>query len=400
MEIGFHLLRHRKFMGFFRLSCWLLASAFLFGSSVLAKPRINEDAKNLAKILAPSSPAKSPQKDTKGLSGKMISLMEILEGSYRGNGPPPESLLSKAFEFREDVGRWETMVLTDTILDNWREANAMGLFNEAGKYERFVARGRGVGEEVVFEHIIPAEAFPPALNQLANIRLVRASEVRKADAPLTIREKSFQEQLAKMIEERTEQAAQRAYAKNKPTLPKMGPTNALGQTKDEQERLWNEAVDLAGSEAVAQLPKIRVRGRMEASPSHMNKNRWRVRVYVENLSSHPTEVEAKVWVLGYTYKKRDEYIMIEHKEKLKLRPGEGRMLDVYTRAESSYKKKADDHDQLSKKERARSKVRYKGFSTSIHHEKGLAAFTGSDQRLTGYVDPSLAPSPLGSMMRF
>ncbi len=373
---------------------------FLPSARVSARPKINEDAKRLAKILAPTAPAKSAQKDVGGLSSKMISIIEILEGSYRTNGPPPESLISKALEFREDMGRWESMMLTNSLLTNWREAQALGLFGENGKFSRRVEKGRGVGEPVSFEHIVPVESYPPASNQLANLQLVRKGEQREKDTPLTRREFSYKSQLEKMIEERREQSDQRAYAKKSVELPKQGPTNALGQTKAEQERLWNDAVERAGKEASSQLPSIRIAGRMEATPAHMTQHRWRVRIHVENISSYPTEVSTQVWLLGNTYKKREQYVMAESTHPMKLRPGESRTLDLYTKSENSYKGKADDLDELSKEERKRSKVRYRGFSAVVKHEKGVATFAGSDQPLTNYVNPAEAPSPLGAMPRF
>lgn len=373
---------------------------FLPVSSSFAKPQIDGDAKRLSSLLAPAAPAKSPQKDVGKVAERMISILEILERSSRSSGPSPDSLLSKALECRSDVGRWEAMIVTHSILTSWREAKAMGLFEDSGDFSRRIRKGRASGGEAVFEHVVPAETYPPASNQLANLRLVPVEKMRASETPLTTREAAFQDQLVKMIEERTEQAARRAYIKNTPKLPNQGPTNAMGETKADQERLWKEAAEKAGAEAVAQMPTIRVRGKMEATPSRKTGNRWRVRVYVENLSSHPTEVEAQVWLVGTTYKKRDSYLMSETTHTLRLRPGEGRMLDLYTKSESSYKGKADDHDELSKEESARSKVRYRGYAITVQHEQGLAAFTGSDQRMTGYVDPSLEPSPLHSMPRY
>lgn len=383
------------------VSALLFLGSLLHGEISFSKPKIDEDAKRFSSLLTPMAPATSPQKDVGAISRKMISLLEALQRASRTNGPSPDSLISKAIGFRSDIGRYESMMLTSSLLNNWREANSLGLFNDAGKFSYRIERGRGAGGLAAFELVVPAEIYPPASNQLANLRLVAEGDRRKPDTPLTAREAAFKGQLVKIIEERQEHAAQKEYANEEVTLPDKGETNAMGETKAEQDRLWKEAVEKAGADTVAQMPEIRVRGKMVATPSRMNENRWRVKVYVENLSSHPTHVEANVWILGTTSKNRYPYIMSETAHPLKLRPKEARMLDLYTNSESSYRGKADDLDQLSKEERGTSKVRYRGFAVSVEHSKGVAAFTGSDQRLSGYVDPaSKEPSPLFSMPQF
>lgn len=80
--------------------------------------------------------------------------------------------------------------------------------------------------------------------------------------------------------------------------------------------------------------------------------------------------------------------MMKGEETIQLRRSENREVEVFTKSEGSYKNKADDHDGLSKKERARSKVRYRGFAVRVKHEKGVATFTASDERLMSYIDPA------------
>ena len=71
-------------------------------------------------------------------------------------------------------------------------------------------------------------------------------------------------------------------------------------------------------------------------------------------------------------------------KKLQLREAQVAEVDVFTRAQKSYKNKADDLDELSKKERKKSKVRYRGFAVRIHHEQGLAGTFASDAHLLHY----------------
>ena len=177
----------------------------------------------------------------------MVEALEIMEGSYRTSGPNPADLISKALKFRKDIGSIEGIVLTDTLLDTWRAANSMGLFHENGKFGVVIKKGRGVGEKVIFELIIPADRYPPASNQLANLRLVPLGEKRIVDAPLTAREKATGSQLRSLVEERIESMEIAAFRK--------GPAvNQLGQTEDEQLRLWKAAMEDSGEIAHQKQP--------------------------------------------------------------------------------------------------------------------------------------------------
>lgn len=358
-----------------------------------AGSRLNKDAQALARHLAPTPAAKSFKGDTAGALGKrMAPLLEILERSYRTNGPGPESLISKAYSFRDDLGRYEEVMLANALLSAWREANALGLFDESGRFRPEVAKGRGVGDKVLFELIVPGEAYPPGSNQLANLRLVRLDEKRKPDAELTLRESATLEQLRKMVEEKENLTAQKKWENP-------DPTNALGQTKEEHLYIWENEVARAG-EAVKQLPTVRIRADIEATPSRMTEERWRLGCEVGNLSRHPTEVKLEVYLIGITDRKRDHYIMMKSEQSLKLRAGEMRNVDIFSRAKQSYKKPADDHDQVPKKERKYTKVRFRGYAVRVSHEKGLVTFVGSDQRIAGYVDPSVESLDIGKLPQF
>ena len=305
-----------------------------------AAPRMNPDAKALARHLAPSAPAKKfNPADKEKLKNRMIAAIEQVNASYRGNGPNPESFLDKALEFRPDVGPWEELMGSRAVINAWREAHSMDLLDEDGKFGDRIYKGRHQGGRVVFELIIPGEVYAPGSNQLANLRLVPDSEKRTEVVELDHRELAFQEQLTKLVDERTDRmiAANKAKQAKKEEAKRQGPaTNALGQSQKKQDKIWEEAVAAAG-DAANKPPNIRVQGAKEASPSKMNQNRWRVGARVHNASSHPTEVKAEVWLLGITDRKRDYYVMSRSEHTLKLRQGEARELDLFTRAESSYK---------------------------------------------------------------
>ena len=309
----------------------------------------------------------------------MIKALEIMEESYRTSGPHPADLISKALEFRKDIGSIESIVLTDTLLDTWRAANSMGLFHENGKFGVVIKKGRGVGEKVIFELIIPADRYPPASNQLANLRLVPLGEKRIVDAPLTAREKATGSQLRSLVEERIESMEIAAFRK--------GPAvNQLGQTEDEQLRLWKAAMEDSG-EIAHQKPKIRLKAKMSASPSHMTRDRWRLSTEFTNTSTHPTEVTTEIWMIGYTEKKRKYFVMAHHRRDLKLRSGEIRSFDIFSKPRSAYKNPADDLDGLGKKERKGTRARYRGFMIQVTHATGFVEFLTTDATLDKYLDP-------------
>jgi len=371
----------------------MIPALLVVSLTVAADSRMNRSAQDLAKHLAPTPPAaKVNPGDLDKLRQRMIALIDALEASSRSNGPGPESLIAKAYDFRDDVAGVERLLTQNAVLNAWREANGRGLFNEAGKYTGDITKGRGVGGSCVFELVIPGEVYPPASNQIANLRLVSADARRAVDAPFTQREKSFRGELVEMIAEKG-RSAELSRFENPP------PTDQFGRTDQESLDLWKKAMDEAG-DAGKKKPSLRLQGNLGGTPSHMTAQRWRSVTEVINNSQHPTEVTVDIYLIGHTWKKRDYYVMAKSTQVIKLRANESRSLEVFTRAEGSYKNKADDHDQLSKAERRESSVRYRGFVVVANHGKEVVAFIGSDQRMAELGNPETEGSSLGSLPVF
>ena len=367
-------------------------------SSVLAsieaaESRMNLPAQALAKHLAPTPPAtKAEPGDLARLKDRMIVIIDALETSARTAGPPPESLITKAYDFREDVPGVEQLLTRNAVLSAWREANARGLFNEAGKYSGDITKGRGAGGECVFELVVPGDVYPPASNQLANLRLVPVESKRNPGSALSTREVSFHRELIGMIAEKGRSAELARFENPEPT-------NALGMTEKESVALWQKAMDEAG-EAGKEKPNLRLQTGVNGTPSHMTAERWRTVTEVVNNSSPPTEITVDIYVIGNTWKKRDYYLMAKSSHVLKLRASESRSLELFTKAEGSYKNPSDDRDGLSKEERGKSKVRYRGIVVVAKHGKDVISFIGTDQRLTEFGNPASTDSPLGGLPAF
>jgi len=356
-------------------------------------PKMNRSAKALAKLLAPtpSSPGNKPA-DFGPVRQRMIVLIEAIEASNRTNGPGPESIISKAYDFRDDVGNIERLLSGNAILGVWREAHARGLFNDFGKFNGEITKGRGAGSACAFEPIIPAEVYPQASNQIANVRLVPEESKRNPESPLSQREEAYQAELVKMLAEKNRTAAVTRF-ENPP------PTNALGVTRQESLALWQKAMDEAG-EAGKRKPNIRLKGKVTGTPSHPTRQRWRVETEVINFSVHPTETIIEIYLIGYTQEKRDYYLMAKSSHTLKLRANESHHLEVFSKAESTYKKAADDRDGLSKGERAKSRVYFRGFVVMAKHGEDVVTYIGSDQRLTEFGNPKAEKSPLAGLPAF
>ena len=358
-----------------------------------AESKMNLPAQALAKHLAPTPPAaKADPGDLGRLRDRMIVLIDALEASSRNAGPSPEGLITKAYDFREDVPGIEQLLTRNAVLNAWREASARGLFNEAGKYSGDITKGRGAGGECVFELVVPAETYPPASNQIANLRLIPVESKRNPGSPLTAREESFHRELVGMIAEKG-RSAELARFENP------APTNALGMTEKESLDLWQKAMEKAG-EAGKEKPNLRLKTGVNGTPSHMTGERWRTMTEVVNNSPHPTEITVDIYVIGNTWKKRDYYLMAKSSQVLKLRGSESRSLELFTKEEGSYKNPSDDRDGLSKEERGQSKVRYRGIVVVAKHGKDVVAFIGTDQRLAEFGNPAAADSPLGGLPAF
>ncbi len=371
---------------------FLCAITLLLVPCLFAAKKITPAALALGKQLSPAAPARSYKPESLApLSAKMIKVLEILQKSYQSNGPGPDSILATALGSREDVGSWEELMLSRALLDAWKKADYMNLFDKNGDFTATSAHGSKSGEKILFELIVPGEVYPPASNQLANLRLISVSEKRTPDSPLTPREQATHQQLIKMVD---------AYSDRKAAAKLKGPkTDSMGLTKADSDKAWEKARAEAGDQANAR-PNIIINPKLEATPSHMTQNRWRLGCEFRNLSSFPTEFKAEVWLLGVTDELGEYYIMKHEEIPLKLRSSESRKIEVFTKSERSYKTKADDFDQLTKKERKDSRVRYRGYVIRIIHNKKVISFAGGDSLMTNFADPENTESGFKHLPNF
>jgi hypothetical protein len=347
--------------------------SFCFGAS-----SINRSAQSLAKLLKPSALSqKVGGSDFEAAKAQVIKIIRALEETKRGAGPAPDDLLETAWGFRDDVGKVRRVVAQSALIRAWEEARVLGLFDEEGEFTGEITRGPDQGQKAVFEYIVPADRAPHFSRDYANIRIVAPSEARREGGAITPGDEVALGQLTRIYEE---SEAKEAHD----VLEKAAPLNEIGETAREEREEFARELEVAGDAAKA-LPSVRVEGRVTATPSHLSGNRWRVSLDVSNLSRHPTEVEVEYFLFGITDEKRQHYLMATGKEKMQLRELQVAELDVFTKAENSYKGKAAELDKLGKKDRKKAKVRYRGFAVRINHAEGVAGCFATDAHLLHYV---------------
>ncbi len=338
---------------------------------------MNARARALARYLGPSpSSEKVNSGDIAKFKKRLIPILNLLEGTKRTNGPSPKDLLVKAYTFRKDVGAHEASITSASLISNWELARAVGLFSE-GKYTDRIANGNDAGEKIQLEHIVLPEKLPHYSTHLANARLVEPSKKRKKDVEMSNRDAAYGNQLLAIGKEIKGNIGLRRLDK----APKL---NSVGQTMKEAEKRYQQEVKIAG-DAAKEMPGIHLEGKVMATPSHKSGERWRVEGSIGNISRIPTAVEFEWYIIGITDKKNQHYIMAKGKQPLKLRKGQEMVLDLYTKSKKSYKNQADDMDELSKKERKKSKVRFRGFVFRVNHEKGVAQIAATDRLLLGFL---------------
>lgn len=360
-----------------KISFLLLATFSMLCGQLTAAPRMNPRAKALAKHLGASPFSKKVNSgDLAKVKKRLVPILNILEATKRTNGPSPKDLLVQAYAFRKDVGAHEASITSAALISNWELARATGLFAD-GIYTDRISNGSDRGEKIQMEHNVIPGKMPLFSTHLANVRLIEPSKKRGKDAEMSERDAAYQNQLAAITQEIKANIGLRK-------LDKPLKLNSVGQTMKEAEKRYQQEVKIAGK-AAKEMPGIRLEGKVMATPSHKSGQRWRVEASILNVSRIPTTIELEWYVIGITEKKRQRYIMAKGKQPLKLRKGQDITIELYTKSKKSYKNQADDMDGLSKAERKKSKVRFRGFVFRVNHKKGVVQIAASDKLLHGFL---------------
>ena len=362
--------------------------SFFQNESLALEPssRIDRRAQSVAKLLKPDSFKKGTQKDLGGARGQAIRLIEELEKSQRTGSAAPASMISKAFQFRDkEIGRNQAMVTTQSLMRMWKTAVSMGLFDEKGKFNSAIKRGRGDGSDAVFEYIVPAETAPEFTRYLGNLRIVTPDAMRKGGDKPSTRDLAFLNSLNQVKSEAETRG--RMMAREKSTVDQMNKKSAgdLAKQKAAKDKaLYDEAVAAAG-DLVDRRPSIAIEGRLGSRPSRLSKNRYRADFEVINRSRHPTEVEVDFYVLGFTDKLSEIYVMRHEKVKLQLRSSQERVHKLWTKEVNAYNLKVWELDgKPMQGKRKLHKIMYKGYIAIAKFKGDPVGYAASDARLMNY----------------
>ena len=368
----------------------LLLGAFFLFPSADSLQAADERAKKLSGSLKPIpfSP-KGTDKDIAGPKNQIVKVIEQLQISNRGNGPSSESLIEKAYSFRDDIGSLEKDITANSYLRNWKEAQALGLFDDENRFSYIIKRGPETGKTVSVEYIIPPSIMPEMSKHPANVRIVspgkKRSEKITGESQLDGRERAYRDQFAQMIE-----GTQGKRELNK--IEAGTEFTSTGISPDEELKRWKNAMEAAG-EAAKAAPEINLRARKGASPSHKSGHRWRIDVEVFNTSRQPTEIQLEYWLIGITEEKRIYYLMKKGSVPVKLIAGATKDLPLWTNSEGSYKAKSGELDGLPKKQWRNAKIAFRGFMLRAVHATGEVAIFAPDQRLLDYLDEETDRKP-------
>jgi hypothetical protein len=214
---------------------------------------------------------------------------------------------------------------------------------------------------------------------VANIRLVSPSHARPAGAAYTFAELTQQKALVTVSQEEDS-------IKKMAERTKVIPVNAAGETAAEVLKRWKAEMKAEGA-VTDGVPSIALKGALISMPTKLNGNCWHVEALLNNLSLHATEVDLETMVIGSTYKKRENYLMLDKKEKVQLRSGDQVTVPVITLAQNVYKARSDIYEALTPKETPRSLPVYRGAIWRVTHGKDELAVFATDPAMLDMLKP-------------
>ena len=357
---------------------------FLIPIMGFSQGNVDKRAQQVARLLKPASFGKGSEKDLGGIKKQLVRMIEELEKSQRTSHAAPESMISKAFQFRQkDIGRYQAAVSSRAYLNAWKTANSMGLFDDKGRYAGKIASGRGMGKEAVFEYIVPPKHAPEFAKYIGNVRLVTPDQARKEGDTVSVRDAEYLNSLKQVQSEAETRNRMLDREKSKVKMEEKN-LNVVGQTDAQERALYEKAVKEAG-DLVNQAPNIRVRGKLMSRPGHINQNRYRVDFELVNTVRHPTEVEVDFYMLGFTDKLNLIYVMKHENQKVKFRSGQVRKYEFWSKPVNQYVKPVYLLDQKKSK-----KISYKGYIAIVKfRDKGIVGIAASDARIMRYATGEL-----------
>jgi hypothetical protein len=373
------------------LKNWFSFTAVMFltlGGTSRSLAENNPQAKALASLLKP--PGLTAKADPQGLTKTRVQLVRALtsmQRSYKTGGPDGAALVKRALDFVPEVGGTHRMMLTGNLVQMWKEADALGCFDKEHNFTGTITRGPDSGKQAVFEHIVPLELAPRMSRDISNVRLRPPSKSRENGGADAGRDEAFLRQL-KMVEEEITGRQELKKMEADAPVKKEEPRNRMGETAEEQARLFKLDMERAGPEA-QKARSLSLLGRLVETPMKRNNHTWCYGIELRNTSALPTEVTVEWTLIGITEIKNLYYVLGEGTHKVQLRSAGVQQLEFRTpKPKSHYDNRADDLDELPPKDRRRAATgtKYRGAVIRVVHGKDtVVAQWGSDATMMRFL---------------
>lgn len=281
-------------------------------------------ALNLARLLQPGKMDETVAADHLAeVEARLIAAMGALEKSARGAGPPPKDLLKQAYAMRNDVGVEYAGLASSAVLDAWKEAQSLGLFDANGDFGGVITKGPDAGKNAVFQYIIPVKYVPAFSRSFCNVELVAPSKRRVSDDPSqfdarmigygkNLRSYAKRKGLATAQEAERQARLKEEEAKRPPIAPapaqsdrplakkyreRDGRIYSLQRSKAEYEARWNE-LRKADPGSAERRPNVSARIERKSSPGRKSGGKYIQVVTFENRSDFPIEITFQFCFIG------------------------------------------------------------------------------------------------------
>lgn len=280
----------------FVLFCFL-GSALLAPSLEAKRVKYNEKAEKLAGLLGSRRMKRGQSKDPEALAGQLGQILTFMKQSDVSNGPMASDLIAQAYEMRGEFCPSLRTSCGGNISQQFEAAETMGLFDRKRSFSRTITRGRDLGKEVVFEHIVPAAISPEFATSLANIRIVRPGVARQSDEPgsLDAQSTALAELFPALLEEQKRYALFQKQEAEVDARRYTWSDYGMGRTKGEHEEVWQHFVDQDPS-VVEKEPFVS--SEVKKSKSRVGYGINELTARIKNRSQHPIEITIDFRMIG------------------------------------------------------------------------------------------------------
>jgi len=347
-----------------RISTWF-ALCVAFIADAPAAPRRNQAAQGLASRLTVGVMDTSVEPGHLAeLEKRLIPVLNHLQQSNRGTGPPPRDLLNQAYAMRNDVSTDYVHLAVAAIVDAWEAARWLGLFDEKDRFDGTIRKGGEVGQKAVFQYIVPAKYVPEFSRSFCNIEIVSPAKRRQSDEASALDQRVIA--YGRLLREHAKRDGFVRTPAAKRPAPEAAPDDPK-HTGDEHEDRWAR-LRAADPESAGRVPSVAVRIQKVAAPSRKSGGRYVFRVNLENRSSFPTEINFECLFMGKPKKDpkkpdaaRDEYCyLLEKSTTFRLLPGEAKEFgEAFAPGNASYR----------------------GYATMVHFNGKTITTVASDARM-------------------